>query len=98
MSPPSEWAGQQATLMFELVPLGTTAEEFICRIATSLDAAKAEGAREAWVPLCIGRETIRRLAQDGQVSFDDGRSLIAASDLYHATIAYGAREAPEPPR
>lgn len=51
MNPPSEWAVQQATSVFELAPLGTTAEEFICRLATSLDAAKAEGAREMAVEL-----------------------------------------------
>lgn len=57
-------------------------------IAAALTSSKAEIERvtrerdEALTPICLGRETIARLAAEGGVVFDDGRALVAADDLF----------------
>lgn len=35
-----------------------------------------------YLPICIGHETIRRLREEGSVTFEGGQTLVAASDLY----------------
>lgn len=45
-------------------------------------AAPAEDGEVERLPICIGRHSIEKLAQESLVTFEDGSSLIAASDLY----------------
>ena len=92
MSPPSERAVQQATSVFELAPLGTTAEEFIRRMAGAFDAATAEGAREVLQAVAHLNVSPNLTGRDDWLFVGREDWMVAVNALLVSVRAEGARE------